>query len=67
MKDNTLTFILTTRIDGLMKYQHAFQYSQKKKLLLPTIISMSSAKRFPPAKNVRNTAGTPVRYLNLII
>lgn len=47
--------ILTTRIDGLMKYQHAFQYSQKKKLLLPTIISTSSAKRFPPAKGVRNT------------
>lgn len=50
-----MAIILTTRIDGLMKYQHAFQYSQKKKLLLPTIISTSSAKRFPPAKGVRNT------------
>lgn len=42
------TVILTVIILGLMKNQHALHHSQKQKLFLPSIISMSLIKRFPP-------------------
>lgn len=41
-------------MQGQMKYQHAFHHSQKKKLLFPIIISMSSIKRLPPVMHEKN-------------
>lgn len=39
---------LTVMTQGLMKNQHILHHSQKLKLFVPSIISMSLIKRFPP-------------------